>query len=259
MSSSIEDAAVAVPSTKTTSTRSTENDMEEETKMLLHDERSSIFESRIKCADLCRQRGSMYFKDGDKNKAVEWYQRALYHVDFDEGSWTFEFTTKNQADVNKVRLPVYLNLAACFLVQGASMDDEKDQELLAQVVKNVNLALAIDPENDKALYRGGRALLLMGDLEGAKEKLTKAAKHHPMDKKIREAMVVLKEKLDEHKKEEKERWGGRLLDEKRTDGSKTANKVQQQHRNESSSNTLWMFAVVLMGIALALGQLSFVE
>ena len=160
--------------------------------------------------------------------------------------------------MNEVRLPVYLNLAACFLFQGASMNDEKDQELLAQVVKNVNLALAIDPENDKALYRGGRALLLMGDLDGAKEKLTKAARHHPMDKNIREAMVVLKKKLAEHKKEEKERWDGRLLDEKRTDGSKAASKVQQQQLSESS-NTLWMFAVVLMGIALALGQLSFVE
>ncbi|CAI5734811.1 unnamed protein product [Peronospora destructor] len=258
MSSSTEDAAVAAPSTETTTTPCTKKDVDKETKMLLHDERSSIFESRIECANLCRQRGSTCFKNGDRNKAVEWYQRALYHVDFDEGSWHFEFTAKNRAGVNKVRLPLYLNLAACFLVQGAPTDDEKDREKLTKVVKNVDLALAIDPENDKALYRGGRALLLMGDLERAKEKLTKAAKHHPTDRNIREAMVVLKEKLAEHKKEEKERWGGLLLDEKGTDASKTGSKVQQEQLSESS-NTLWMFAVVLMGIALALGQLSFVE
>lgn len=177
-----------------------------------------------------------------------------------------QFTAKNRADVDVVRLPVYLNLAACYLVQGAPKDGEKDEKLLAKVVENADLALAIDPENDKALYRGGRALLLTGDLDGAKDKLTKAAKHHPTDRNIREAMLTLKDKLAEHKKEEKERWGGRLLDEKETEReSKTATKQQQQQQQQQlkkpseSSNALWMFAIVLIGIALALGQLSFVE
>ncbi|CAH0514898.1 unnamed protein product [Peronospora belbahrii] len=261
MSSSIENAAVVAPSVKTTAVSDANKDMEEETKILMHNERSCIFESRIEHADCCRQRGSIYFKDGDTEKAVTWYERALHHVDFDEGSWHFEFTEKNREDVNVVRLPVYLNLAACFLRQGAPIDGEKHEGFLAKVVENVNLALAIDPENDKALYRGGRALLLMGDLEGAKEKLTKAVKHHPTDRNIREAMVTLKKKLAEHKKVAKECWGGRLLDEKETDVIKIASKQQQkqeQQKNESS-NALWMFAVVLIGIALALGQLSFVE
>lgn len=175
----------------------------------------------------------------------------------------WQFTKKNRADVNVVRLPVYLNLAACFLAQGAPKTGEKDDELLAKVVENANLALAIDPENDKALYRGGKALLLTGDLDGAKEKLSKAAKHHPTDRNIRETMATLKEKLAEQKQEEKERWGGRLLDEKEVAGeSKGIGKAQQQQRQlkkPSESNALWMFAIVLIGIALALGQLSFVE
>eukprot|EP00644_Phytophthora_capsici_P003777 jgi/Phyca11/6856/fgenesh1_pm.PHYCAscaffold_15_\ len=231
--------------------------MDEETKMLMHDERSCIFETRIDRADMCRQRGSEQFKAGDINKAVEWYERALYHVDFDEGTWHFEFTAKNRADVNVVRLPVYLNLAASYLVQGAPKDGENDEELLGKVIENANLALAIDPENSKGLYRCGWALLLTGDLNRAKEKLTKAAKHHPGDKRIREALTKLKEKLDEQKKEEKERWGGTLLD-KETEGSKAANQ-QQVKKPSGSSNALWMFPVVLIGIALALGQLSFVE
>ncbi|GMF59643.1 unnamed protein product [Phytophthora fragariaefolia] len=139
----------------------------------------------------------------------------------------------------------------------------KNDELLAKVVENANLALEIDPDNDKALYRGGKALLLTGDVDGAKEKLIKAAKHRPTDRNIREIMATLKQKLEEQKKDEKERWGGRLLDEKDTTGeSKDAGKSQQQQKlvkKPSESNALWMFAIVLIGIALALGQLSFVE
>ncbi|KAL4155752.1 hypothetical protein PRNP1_007854 [Phytophthora ramorum] len=264
---SADEAAAASPATATPAT-DPQLDMDEELKMLMHDERSCIFETRIERADMCRQRGSAHFKAGDVNQALEWYQRALYHVDFDEGTWHFEFTAKNRADVNVVRLPVYLNLAACYLVQGDPRGAEKDEALLAKVVENANLALGIDPENDKALYRGGRALLLTGDLDGAKEKLAKAAKHHPTDKNIRDAMTTLKEKLAEHKQEEKERWGGRLLHGKEaasehkgagsssSSSSKTPQKLQKP---SESGNALWMFAIVLIGIALALGQLSFVE
>ncbi|ETI42894.1 hypothetical protein F441_12027 [Phytophthora nicotianae CJ01A1] len=258
MTSVAKDADAVAPPADATASPATDVDMDKEAKMLMHDERSCIFETRIERADLCRQRGSAQFKAGDIDKAVTWYQRALYHVDFDEGTWHFEFTAKNRSDVNVVRLPVYLNLAACYLVQGAPKGKENDDELLSKVIENTNLALAIDPENDKALYRAGRALLLTGDLAGAKEKLTKAAKHHPSDRNIRDALSTLKEKVAEHKKEEKERWGGRLLDEKATEASKPATK-QQLKKPSESSNTLWWVAVVLIGVALALGQLSFVE
>ncbi|KAG6623416.1 Tetratricopeptide TPR1 [Phytophthora cinnamomi] len=258
---SSEDAAAHTPVTGAPPAPETTPDMDQEAKMLMHDERSCIFETRIERADLCRQRGSAQFKAGDIGGAVKWYERALYHVDFDEGTWHFEFTKKNRADVNVVRLPVYLNLAACFLAQGAPKSGKQNDELLAKVVENANLALAIDPDNDKALYRGGKALLLTGDFDGAREKLTKAAKNHPTDRNIRETMATLKKKLAEQKKEEKERWGGRLLDEKEEVGeSKDEGKSQQQQlKKPSETNALWMFAIVLIGIALALGQLSFVE
>ncbi|KAG7395631.1 hypothetical protein PHYBOEH_003388 [Phytophthora boehmeriae] len=231
--------------------------MDAETRLLLVDERSCIFETRIERSDLCRQRGSAEFKANNIEKAIEWYQRALFHVDFDEGTWHFEFTDKNRADVNVVRLPVYLNLAACYLVQGDPKDgSDKNEELLSKVVENAELALKIEPENSKALYRGGRALLLSGDLDGAREKLTKAAKLHPTDRNIREMLAVLKTKLAEHKKEEKERWGGRLLDESK-DTSKTERQLQKPI--ERSTSALWWFAVVVIGVMLALGQLSFVE
>lgn len=73
---------------------------------------------------------------------------------------------------------MYLNLAACYL--------HATHEDLGKVIENADLALAIHPDNAKALYRGGRAHLLRDDLDAAKTKLTRAAKLQPNDRAIRE-------------------------------------------------------------------------
>lgn len=90
----------------------------------------------------------------------------------------YQFLDKHRDAVNEVRLPVYLNLAACYLNR-TNVD-------FAKVIENADLALAIDPQNTKALYRGGKAHLLLDDLDAAKKKLTLAAKNQPSDKNIRE-------------------------------------------------------------------------
>jgi hypothetical protein len=61
----------------------------------------------------------------------------------------------------------------------------------AKVIENADLALEIDPQNTKALYRGGKAHLLLDDLDKAKKKLTLAAKNQPSDKNIREVQHSL--------------------------------------------------------------------
>lgn len=93
-----------------------------------------------------------------------------------------QFLDKHRDAVNEVRLPVYLNLAACYL--------NKSNVDFAKVIENADLALEIDPQNTKALYRGGKAHLLRDDLDAAKKKLTQAAKHQPNDKNIREVSDI---------------------------------------------------------------------
>jgi tetratricopeptide (TPR) repeat protein len=110
---------------------------------------------------------------------------------------------------------VYLNLAACYLAAGPAQD-------LAKATENANLALEIDGGNTKALYRAGRAHLLLGDLDAAKSKLTKAAKNQPGDKNIREALQQLKDELSAHKAKEKQTWGGRLLADADADTNRSA-------------------------------------
>ncbi|TDH70019.1 hypothetical protein CCR75_008221 [Bremia lactucae] len=233
--------------------------MDTEARVLMHDERSCIFETRIERADLCRQRGSTQFQNGAIDQAVKWYERALYHVDFDEATWHFEFTSRNRADVNVVRLPVYMNLAACYLVQGAPDEGDRNDEVLKKAIEKADLALGIDSENKKALYRGGYAALLKGDLKRAKEMLTKAAKNNPKDRKIRDAMATLKAKLLEQKNEEKERWGGKLLEEKQKHVSTTAVQAKQWMKPSEPNYALGTLAFVVLLIVLALGQLRFVE
>lgn len=53
-----------------------------------------MFETRVERASKCREYGSNAFKTHNINKAIEWYERALYHVDFDEGTWHFEVNRK---------------------------------------------------------------------------------------------------------------------------------------------------------------------
>ncbi|DBA04402.1 TPA: hypothetical protein N0F65_009998 [Lagenidium giganteum] len=168
-------------------------------------ERSCIFETRVERAAACRDRGSTQFKSGNVLKAIEWYERALYHVDFDEGTWHFEFMDNHRNAVNEVRLPVYLNLAACYL-NAAALDYSK-------VVENADEALKIDAKNAKALYRGGKAHLMQGNLDQARKLLRQAVQSQPNDRSIREALQLLAEKAAEQKQREKQTWGGRLLSE----------------------------------------------
>ncbi|GLE10715.1 hypothetical protein PINS_up022932 [Pythium insidiosum] len=190
-------------SPKATEPSSTPEAVDDETRVLLHDERSCIFETRVERAAKCRDRGSAQFKAKDVARAIQWYERALFHVDFDEGTWFFEFMDKHRDAVNEVRLPVHLNLAMCYLLDGS-----RD---LAKVVEHADAALAIEPDNAKALYRCGKAHLLNDNLHAAHEKLKRAAQQQPQDKNIREALQLLAEKKAEYKAKEKERWGGRLL------------------------------------------------
>ncbi|TYZ57736.1 hypothetical protein PybrP1_001234 [[Pythium] brassicae (nom. inval.)] len=203
-----------------------EQQLDADDRKLLLEERSCIFETRVESAARCRDRGSQAFKAADVARAVRWYDRAIHHVDFDEGTWHFEvraerasvwqrmpcadvtlsrllqFLDKHRDAVNEVRLPVYLNLAACYLHESAADP--------AKAAENAELALAIDPQNTKALYRGGKAHLLRDDLDAARKKLTLAAKNQPNDRSIREALATLKVRLAEQKSKEKETWGGRL-------------------------------------------------
>ncbi|KDO20903.1 hypothetical protein SPRG_14134 [Saprolegnia parasitica CBS 223.65] len=170
---------------------------------LLTRERSCIFETRVEMAAECKEAGATSQKTGDYAAAVRCYERALFHVEFDEGTWAFELLDKHRDAVNVVRLPVYLNLAACYLHE-TLLDP-------AKVHEHCDLALAIDADSVKALYRKGQAFLHNNDSDGAAKVLAKAARLQPNDKAIRAALAQCKEKQALARDQDKKRWGGHLL------------------------------------------------
>nr|CCA17590.1 conserved hypothetical protein [Albugo laibachii Nc14] len=172
-------------------------------KELLCNPRSCVFETRLACAEECREFGNRSHKRKEDTQAIEWYERALYHLEFDEGSWLLELMDHHREQVSQIRLPLYLNLAACFLAQSPP-DAIKAREM-------TDKALNIDPVNSKALYRNGKAHLLAGNHKKARAQLKYASTLLPHDPHIRSALKTLNEEEKEGIRAEKSIWGGRLL------------------------------------------------
>lgn len=165
---------------------------------LMGKERSYVFEARVSDAAACQKVGTQCYRDLAYEKAVECYDRALYHVDFEETSWMFELLDQHRDAVNKVRLPVYLNLSACYL-QLKKFD---------KALKHAELALEIDSRHPKALYRGGMAHFHQRNADKAKKLLSKALVQCPNDAGIRRALEALKIQSKQHQETEKKLWKG---------------------------------------------------
>ncbi|GBO43577.1 Inactive peptidyl-prolyl cis-trans isomerase FKBP6, partial [Araneus ventricosus] len=85
-------------------------------------------------------------------------------------------------------LKLYLNLAQCYL----------NIQTPRKAIIYADLALKIDSNNPKGLYRMGRALYLTGSYERAEHYLCKAKKHKPYEKSINEAIKELEKKRKSH-------------------------------------------------------------
>jgi nitrite reductase/ring-hydroxylating ferredoxin subunit len=171
---------------------------------LLLKPRSYIFESRIETANLLRQKGNEHFKraavddttnnnnnnnnhnnsgnnnTGDKtdvssnitacesaiNSAIECYDRALYHVDFDEAQM-FDLGDKHVELLNAEKVPLHLNKALCLskLAKLADVKKRKHQsprDILQAVLEEVELVLKLDGKHYKALMLKGKTLVNIG-------------------------------------------------------------------------------------------------
>lgn len=86
-----------------------------------------------------------------------------------------DLTEEEEEVINQIKLPLYNNLATCFLKLNEP----------SKVIQNALKALKIDANNAKAYWRLGRAQLDEGNYEDSKQNLYKAAKLEPQNKDIR--------------------------------------------------------------------------
>eukprot|EP00752_Nemacystus_decipiens_P003410 g3156.t1 len=179
-----------------------ENGIEDD---LLTKDKSYLFEERIETAEQLRQLGNERFKTGHMGEAAEAYERALYHVDFDELQINFDFSDKHREALTAAKLPVLLNLCQCLAKSGGGRGENA-----GRAADYAGQAIELDSTCAKAWFWRGKARMDAGDLDGSATDLQEAAKLAPDDqaKPIRFALKSLRIKQKEAKAARRRLWGG---------------------------------------------------
>lgn len=156
------------------------------------------------CADV-KEIGNRLYKEKNFVKAKSKYNKALRYLEKldDAGSDSdSELGDDNMKD-DKIKqieityiLPLHLNIAACKL-------QLKDYE---GVVEDCDQVLESDPNNVKALFRKGQALVNLKDWDKAEDMLKKALNIEPNDKGIRRELEKTKKAQQEEKVKEKQMY-----------------------------------------------------
>lgn len=141
-------------------------------------------EEKIAAAERFRQEGNEAYRRRNFGLAAVHYRRALLHFDY-----TFAETEDLQNQVDAVKLPCLLNLAAC----------KCQQEDWDEVLTQCRQALEINPRAVKAHYRVGLAYLARDEFELAKDALTSAHEIEPSNPDIAAALKQLKKNMEDYK------------------------------------------------------------
>uniref|UniRef100_K3WIG2 Uncharacterized protein n=1 Tax=Globisporangium ultimum (strain ATCC 200006 / CBS 805.95 / DAOM BR144) TaxID=431595 RepID=K3WIG2_GLOUD len=154
-----------------------------------HDTRKLKKPERMRLVVKNKEEGNELFRDGNHQHAAMRYVKALSHA-----SKFFDLNEKDVEEVNKLKLSLYLNLAQCYL----------KMESWGKVIANCKDALAIDPQNAKALYRRALAYEKEKNIDLAAADVKAALKVAAEDKAIvkldERLKLVQKRQLDKEKK-----------------------------------------------------------
>lgn len=154
-----------------------------------HDTRKLKKPERMRLVVKNKEEGNELFRDGNVQHAAMRYVKALSHA-----SKFFDLSESDVDEVNKLKLSLYLNLAQCYL----------KLEAWPKAIANCKDALAIDPQNAKALYRRALAYEKDKNMELAALDVKAALAVAPEDKAIlkldERLKLVQKRQLDKEKK-----------------------------------------------------------
>jgi len=110
-------------------------------------------------------------------------------------------TKEQQEEAKELRKAVHLNMGMCHLkVQNPD-----------RAIEDCNYALALDPQNVKALFRRGQAYMLKRDAERAGEDLNNAARLAPDDKSIQQELRKHKQ-MEAHQHERQRKVFAAMFD-----------------------------------------------
>jgi tetratricopeptide (TPR) repeat protein len=75
--------------------------------------RPQIFEARIEKSRKLREIGNKFYQEGLISESIRFYERALYHCDFEEYIYTFDFKPDHRQQIIDCNQTLHLNLARC--------------------------------------------------------------------------------------------------------------------------------------------------
>ena len=177
------------------------DEIEEDSEELFTEERSYVFETRIERAKEYWETGKLKFKQEQYGEAMNDFKKGLYHADFEELSYNFELLDSHREAVDQVRMPLWLNVAACLLRENKAK----------KAIEYCDKVLKMDPKHSKAYFRRARCHEALGDLEAACEDLQKAKDFAKENKEeIEKSLVVVKKKLKEEQRKADEFWKSKL-------------------------------------------------
>lgn len=133
-----------------------------------------------------REKGVTLFNENKLRWAFMHFSTAFkYVVSLEHDIPVEDQTGERGMNIKGMKMNCYLNLAACQL-KNANYEN---------VVINCTHVLEVDPNNVKALYRRGAALVQLQEYERARADLEKAADYQPKNPAVEKQMALLRERV----------------------------------------------------------------
>lgn len=157
-----------------------------------HDTRKLKKADRMRLVVKNKDEGNELFKGGNIRPAAARYHKSLTHI-----AKFFDLSPEDQVEVNALKLSLFLNLSQCYI----------KLENWDNALKNIEDALAIDPNNSKALFRRATVWEAKKDYEKSLKDFKRAEELTPQDKLIGKAVERVSKLVQKEREKEKKMWG----------------------------------------------------
>lgn len=156
-----------------------------------HDTRKLKKADRLKLAMKNKDEGNELFSCGNFRPAAARYTKALTHC-----SKFFDLSNDDIAEINKLKVSLYSNLAMCYL----------KMENVDAAIKNCDEGIKLDDSMVKLYYRRASAYEKKKMYEEADKDLDKASQLAPEDKGVIALAARVKQQLKRQAEKEKAMW-----------------------------------------------------
>ncbi|MCL4122766.1 UNVERIFIED_CONTAM: hypothetical protein GTU68_041537, partial [Idotea baltica] len=150
-------------------------------------------DEKLAQAKLFKLKGTEYFKQEKYRLAIKQYKKVTDYVQYDSG-----LSNEEKEESHSTLLAGHLNLSMCHL---------KLKNYMA-VKEHATKVLEMDPNNVKAYFRRGQALLNLSDVDEAKNDFEKCLSLDPSNKAALHQVQLCVGKKKQQKQKEKNLYGG---------------------------------------------------